>query len=90
VQLSTAIMPTNSKLGVEERVMVTKVSVISGMYVIETSVTVEVAEVLRAFLFFLGFVVLPVSDFFLPIVVVISSSEVPTNSNPRAAELVPT
>jgi hypothetical protein len=49
VQLSTAIMPTNSKLGVEERVMVTKVSVISGMYVIETSVTVEVAEVLRAF-----------------------------------------
>jgi hypothetical protein len=83
-------MPTNSKLGVEERVMVTKVPVICGMYVIETSVTVEVTEVLRAFLFFLVFVVLPVSDFFLPIVVVISSLGVPTNSNPRAAELVPT
>jgi hypothetical protein len=55
--------------------MVMKVSVKSGMYVIEASVTVEVAEVLGAFFFFV-LVVLLVSDFFLPIVIVVMSPEV--------------
>jgi hypothetical protein len=44
------VLPMNSKLRMEDPMMVTKVSVASGMYVIEASVAVEVVEVLETFL----------------------------------------